>query len=371
MNTATATPTEGPKHAHAVDHARDHEMEHAAAAKLKMGWGQKIVVAILLTVVLVPPLAGFYSYFSGVPLHLLASTNKAETEDEEAAANRSITLVAGKLHTVEVSDEVAAALEIRKDGKEAVAVTKVPTTMRPLELPGSTDFDPSRLARIRARFAPARVVKIPEVHDLSSETGRTEFRELRQGDTVAKGDLLGVFYSVNVGSKKNDLLQALVQLELDQTIMDRVEKNRIAIPEVYRLTQQRAVQGDRTEIHRALNNLILWDIPQDEIDALHAEAKKICSDKDAWSKTPEGQWVKHCTEQEAAAAAKEALAAKEGAAAKDDPAAKRAAPKGSSIALKDAVDAATKAAAGIQHLDADKEQLNPWGTVTLRSPSAA
>jgi len=52
------------------------------------------------------------------------------------------------------------------------------------------------------------------------------------------------------------------------------------------------VQGDRTEVNRALNNLKLWDIPQDEIDALHAEAKKISADKDAWFKTPEGRWVK-------------------------------------------------------------------------------
>jgi len=38
------------------------------------------------------------------------------------------------------------------------------------------------------------------------------------------------------------------------------------------------VQGDRTEVNRALNNLKIWDIPQDEIDALHAEAKKISAD---------------------------------------------------------------------------------------------
>jgi cobalt-zinc-cadmium efflux system membrane fusion protein len=361
MNTATATPADVPQHPHG-DQEKDHEMDRAAAAKLKMGLGQRTVVAILLTVVLVPPLAGFYSYFSGVPLHLLASTAKTGTEEEEAEANASISLVQGKPHTVEVTDEVAAALGIRKkDGKESVATAQVPTAMRPLELPGSTDFDPSRLARIRARFAPARVVKIPEVHDLSSETGRTEFRELRQGDTVAKGDLLGVFYSVDVGSKKNDLLQALVQLELDQTILDRFQRHVEAIPPALRLTQERAVQGDRTEIHRALNNLILWDIPQDEIDALHAEARKICADKDAWSQTPEGQWVKRCIEKEDAAAKE---AAPKGAAA----GVQKAAAKETAISIKDAVHAAGRSAPGAQHLDAGKEQLNPWGTVTLRAP---
>ena len=55
--------------------------------------------------------------------------------------------------------------------------------------------------------------------------GVTEYRELRQGDNVSKGDLLGLFYSVDVGSKKNDLLEALVQLELDQKILDEAEKH--------------------------------------------------------------------------------------------------------------------------------------------------
>ena len=57
-------------------------MEKAASARLKMGLGQKAVVALLLTVVLVPPLAGFYSYFSGVPLHLLA-VKKVDKEGED------------------------------------------------------------------------------------------------------------------------------------------------------------------------------------------------------------------------------------------------------------------------------------------------
>ena len=194
--------------------------------------------------------------------------------------------------------------------------------MRPLVLPGSTALDPTRLARIRARFAPARVVQIGQVWDYSPKTGQTEFRELRQGDSVSKGDVLGIFYSVDVGSKKNDLLDALVQLELDQKILDEAEKHAEAVPQVFLLTYVRAVQGDRNAINRALNNLKLWDIPQDEIDALHAEAKKIGADKDAWFKTPEGRWVK---------------GEKQAAAGKADP-------------------------------GKEKETEDPWGRVTLRAP---
>ena len=170
------------------------------------------------------------------------------------------------------------------------------------------------------------MVNLAQVWDYSRKTGQTEYRELRPGDSVSKGDLLGVFYSVDVGSKKNDLLQALVQLELDQAILDRVEKNRIAIPEVMYLSYVRSVQGDRTEINRALNNLKLWDIPQDEIDALQAEAKKISADKDAWSKTPEGRWVNRV---------------KQGTDDKDNAAKEK---------------------------EKEKETENPWGRVTLRAP---
>ena len=126
-----------------------------------MGFGQRAVVALLLTVVLVPPTAGFYSYFSGIPLHLLASS-KEEKETVASSAPPSVSLVSGQAHTLEVPEEVCAALGIRKGERDSVAVAKPPVMMRPLVLPGSTALDPTRLARIRARFAPARVVSWPK-----------------------------------------------------------------------------------------------------------------------------------------------------------------------------------------------------------------
>jgi len=260
--------------------------EASAASRLV----RKVVVSLLLALVLLPPAAAFYSYFTGVPLRVLAST-KQGTNGSAAAAAARLELVPGEPHTVTVPDEVSRALNIRQGEHFSVSAAQPPAGMPPLVLPGSTSFDPSRLARIRVRFAPARVVELGQVHDFAPQTGTSEFRELRQGDGVTKGSLLGVFYSVDVGSKKNDLLDALVQLQLDQQVFDRVEKNRYAVPEVFYLTQLRAVQGDRNAINRALNNLKLWDIPQDEIDALHIEAQKISADKDGWSKTPEGIWV--------------------------------------------------------------------------------
>ena len=90
MNTQAPSPSDQPNRSH-VDHDMDHEMHQAATARLKMGFGQKAVVASLLTVVLVPPLAGFYSYFSGVPLHLLAA-KKEEEGRPPAPTNRPASL---------------------------------------------------------------------------------------------------------------------------------------------------------------------------------------------------------------------------------------------------------------------------------------
>lgn len=271
-----------------VDPALTHQpSESGTVARLV----RRVVIGLLLTVVLVPPAAGFYSLIRGVPLHLLAGSGKTQGEVTTAAPER-VALVPDMPNAIQVPDKVATELGIRKDNRFSVAAAELPKSMRPLVLPGSLALNPGRLARIKARFAPARVVELAQVRDFDHNIGRTEFRELRPGDIVSKGQLLGVFYSVDVGSKKNDLLDGLVQLELDQRILDRVEKNRNAVPEVFYLSQLRAVQGDRNAINKALNNLRLWDIPRDEIDALHAEAAKISADKDAWYKTTEGRWVK-------------------------------------------------------------------------------
>ena len=215
---------------------------------------------------------------------------------------QKLKLASAALITVGVTAWAASAtLGVRNGEQDAIAVAQAPKTTRPLVLAGSTTLDPTRIARIRARFAPARVVQVAQVRDVARKTGPAELRTLRPGDSVSKGYLLGVFYSKDVGSKKNDLLNALVQLELDQKILDRVEGHRAAVPEVFYLTQLRAIQGDRNAINRALNNLKAWEIPQDEIDAVHAEATMISADKDGWFKTPEGRWVKG---QKQAAAAK-------------------------------------------------------------------
>ena len=61
----------------------------AGAAPRRMGIGQRAVVALLLTVVLVPPSLAIYSYFSGVPLHLLASKKDDERRTQPATKTKA------------------------------------------------------------------------------------------------------------------------------------------------------------------------------------------------------------------------------------------------------------------------------------------
>jgi membrane fusion protein, heavy metal efflux system len=290
---------------------QDHELLHAqgeghlsthapstpgdAPAPRRMGFGQRLVVLILLTVVVLPPAAGFYSYFTNTPLHLLGSSKEKEEKEKEEAGSHGpsgIAPVPGRAHTVEVADDVAATLGIRKGERDSVAIARPPTAMRPLELKGSTMIIPERIARIKPRFGAARVVEIRQVWERDPKTGLSTHRELRAGDRVGKGDMLAIFYSVEVGNTKNDLLDALVQLELDQQILERIEKNRYAVPEVLYLTQLQQVQHDRNTISRAIKQLKTWDIPQAEIDAIQEDARKIHANKDKWERAPDGRWVK-------------------------------------------------------------------------------
>src|SRR5208337_4331211 len=80
--------------------------------------------------------------------------------DVPAPPPLAVELVKDAPHTLVVPEDVRKSLGILKGKTEAVAGAQLPTRSLPLVLPGSTALDPTRLMRIRARFAPARVVEI-------------------------------------------------------------------------------------------------------------------------------------------------------------------------------------------------------------------
>jgi cobalt-zinc-cadmium efflux system membrane fusion protein len=218
---------------------------------------------------------------------LRASDEKVEAPQPKAAGLaaelRQVELVPNMPHTLELPSEVRETLGIRKRGVDVIHIVDRPKNRRELVLPGSSGIDPTRLYRVRARFAPspssAKCTYIEKVPD--EDRGQSPFtppdREIRSGDRVKKGQVLAVFESVDVGSKKNDLIDAMVQLKLDEDLLDRGEKTASSggLSEFYLLNLRRAVEGDRNAVARARNTLSTWDIPERDIEKVEDEAKKI------------------------------------------------------------------------------------------------
>jgi cobalt-zinc-cadmium efflux system membrane fusion protein len=258
----------------------------------KPRWFFKALKSAVAVLVLVCVLGLFAAFVLGLPVPGLAATHKEQTVRQDPPLG--VHLVKGKPNTLRVPADVRRTLGIRKGKTDRFALARVPTEGRPLELPGSTALDPTRLVRVRIRFAPAEVVQIGQMADsvLSARAGKTVFRELRSGDLVRKGDLLATVYSVDVGSKKNDLIDALVQLKLDQQILDRAEKSAHAVPEVFLLNARRNVEADRNAMARALNTLKTWRIPEEDIQAVYDEAEKISKRRGKRDTSKTEQWAR-------------------------------------------------------------------------------
>src|SRR5262249_40353028 len=114
---------------------------------------------------------------------------------------------------------------------------------RVLHLPGTLGFDTNNFAPVRSRF-PGEVVEIGAVQEHLSSL-RTVNRPLRYGDRVTKGQFLVAVWNTDLGNKKNDLVDALYKLNLDEQILKHAEEKAEAVPEVYLLNARSNVQTDK------------------------------------------------------------------------------------------------------------------------------
>ena len=78
-----------------------------------------------------------------------------------------------------------------------------------LKLDGTVFVDPSQIARVHSRFA-GEVMEIGPASTYASIS-----RPLQFGDHVTKGQLLAVVWCKDLGEKKSELVDALLQLRLD------------------------------------------------------------------------------------------------------------------------------------------------------------
>jgi membrane fusion protein, heavy metal efflux system len=193
-------------------------------------------------------------------------------------------------HTLIVPERVLKALGIQE-----TEVAEAPRQARPLVMPGSTALDPARVMRVRTRFN-AEVVQITQVVDVDRRTasGETAFREIRSGDRVKKGDVLAVVWSVDVGSRKSDLVDALVQLRLDEKRLQAREElfKSGSLPEDTLNQTRRDVVSDRNAKERAERTLRTWNIPEREIQAVYDEAEVAAGRQGKRDKEKERLWAR-------------------------------------------------------------------------------
>jgi cobalt-zinc-cadmium efflux system membrane fusion protein len=232
-------------------------------------------VWIVLSVLVLVAGTGAAAYFLGVKLPFLAGKSPDKPKAERQTRLK-VELVTGKGipdHTLSVPEDVRVSLNIRKHGEDLVAIADPPPPLgnRPLTLVGSTMFDPATLHRVRARF----VGKVTSIATKKVFHGNTyEDRELRSGDEVDANSVLAVFESIDVGMKKNDLIDALVNMKLDRQVQESADENS-AIPLVQKLIFRQKVEADQNAINRAVQNLEVFELPKEDIDAVYKEADNI------------------------------------------------------------------------------------------------
>jgi cobalt-zinc-cadmium efflux system membrane fusion protein len=223
-----------------------------------------------------------------LPFKLGHSTSRPGAEAPAPAPAQTVELVEGTTDTIIVPEPVRKAL-----GIEPAAPAERPTRTRPLTMPGSTQLDPTRVARVRTRFN-AEVMELGQIRELPATGGPTVSRDIRPGDAVRKGDVLAVVWSADVGGKKSDIVDALVQLRLDEKRLAQREEGyrNGSVPEDTLNQTRRDVLGGRNALDRAERTLRTWNIPEEEIKAARDEAEQAALRGGKRDKEKERLWAR-------------------------------------------------------------------------------
>jgi len=253
-------------------------------------WAGFLLAALALLVILlvVPPIFG-------LPGLQALWTTPAKKEVVETKPALSVELVKGQPNTLSVPEAVQQSLGIRQGKTENIVAAEAPRKPRPLVLPGSTALDDTKLSRVRTRFS-AEVIEIHKVPTNPDQplSAQNPMREILPGDDVEKGQTLAVVWSTDVGSKKSDLMDALLQLKLDKIRLEsRLEGAKKGnVPEDAVNQSRRDVAADESAVDRAARTLRTWNIPEKEIQAVYDEAEQIYQRKGQHDREKERQWAR-------------------------------------------------------------------------------
>jgi hypothetical protein len=126
----------------------------------------------------------------------------------KANPSASVELVPGTLDSLRVQPDVAERLGLKTT---AALPAQIADSLR---LSGTLTVDASHLQEVRSRFT-GEVTEIGQAADGS--------RPIQFGDQVAKGQLLSVVWSRELGEKKSELVDALSEYHIDSETLKRLE----------------------------------------------------------------------------------------------------------------------------------------------------
>jgi cobalt-zinc-cadmium efflux system membrane fusion protein len=169
---------------------------------------------------------------------------------------------------------------LKRVGVETMAVTR-PT--RPRSLPafqGVLNADSNRLVRVNSPF-PGKVIAVGPCYACDTAgaavaSAAAQFRPLRPGDAVVKDQLLAVVWSSQLGEKKSELVDALSKLRRDEDVLKSLKASG-AVPPLTIRTAERDVETDVIAVRRAEDTLRVWQVSEDEVEAVKAEAAALAS----------------------------------------------------------------------------------------------
>jgi cobalt-zinc-cadmium efflux system membrane fusion protein len=214
-------------------------------------WGRLLGQVIAAVVVVVLAGAGLL-----LALHRLSVAKAGEAPAPEVGGVQRL-----DADRLTVPPEVIRSLNVR------VAPVVLAPRLRPLPpMPGCLALENDKLSRVHSLF-PGDVVELGKV---ASDGGRP----LRPGDVVKKGDLLAVVRSKDLGEKKSELVDALSRLKLDRDTLDKLKAAGPAAASERNIREaERAVESDRIALNRAELTLLSWQLTEDEVAAVRAEAE--------------------------------------------------------------------------------------------------
>jgi len=140
---------------------------------------------------------------------------------------------------------------------------------------GTVNFDMDRMFAIRSRFN-GELVEITKVPDQENPSpGKS--RMLKWGDKVKQDELLAVVWSVNLGTAKAALVDAICSLKLSEDALERQrELWKNGGTSVALIKQaERQVQADKNTYLSAERTLHTWRLDEEEIKKIKEEAKRI------------------------------------------------------------------------------------------------